>query len=78
MGQLKATIKFDSEEWKAFQAKARRNGTNASFLVRRFVELYMDGNLRLDDTYSLEKSPEYSELHERLAAIERVVQCDRV
>ena len=40
-----ATFRTDDETWESFQAKAKRNGTNASALLQRFVRDYLDDNL---------------------------------
>jgi hypothetical protein len=40
-----ATFRTDSDTWENFQAKAKRNGTNASALLQRFVRDYLDDNL---------------------------------
>lgn len=38
-----ATFRTDSDTWESFQAKAKRNGTNASSLLQRFLRDYLDG-----------------------------------
>ncbi len=40
-----ATFRTDDETWDSFQAKAKRNGTNASALLQRFVRDYLDDKL---------------------------------
>ena len=40
-----ATVRTDDETWDSFQAKAKRNGTNASALLQRFVRDYLDDKL---------------------------------
>ena len=40
-----ATFRTDDETWESFQAKAKRNGTNASALLQRFVRDYLDDKL---------------------------------
>ena len=40
-----ATFREDSVVWAKFQAKAKRNNTNASALLQRFVRDYLDDNL---------------------------------
>ena len=40
-----ATFRTDGETWDSFQAKAKRNGTNASALLQRFVRDYLDDKL---------------------------------
>lgn len=40
-----ATFRADSETWENFQAKAKRNGTNASSLLQRFLRDYLDGSI---------------------------------
>ena len=49
--RLLATFREDSVVWAKFQAKAKRNNTNASALLQRFVRDYLDDNLdnRLDN-----------------------------
>lgn len=49
-----ATFRTDSETWENFQAKAKRNGTNASSLLQRFLRDYLDGSIdsRIDDKSS--------------------------
>lgn len=46
-----ATFRTDSDTWESFQAKAKRNGTNASSLLQRFLRDYLDGSIdsRIDD-----------------------------
>jgi hypothetical protein len=46
-----ATFRTDDETWDSFQAKAKRNGTNASALLQRFVRDYLDDKLvsRIDN-----------------------------
>jgi SpoVK/Ycf46/Vps4 family AAA+-type ATPase len=40
-----ATFRTDDETWDSFQSKAKRNGTNASALLQRFVRDYLDDKL---------------------------------
>jgi len=46
-----ATFRTDSETWESFQAKAKRNGTNASSLLQRFLRDYLDDSIdsRIDN-----------------------------
>ena len=68
--QCLATVRMDRDDWRDFKARARKRGTNASALVKRFIQLYMDGELKLDATHQLEPS-EWGEVQARLAAIEQ-------
>jgi hypothetical protein len=45
MASKLATFRTDDETWDSFQAKAKRNGTNASALLQRFVRDYLDDKL---------------------------------
>jgi len=40
-----ATFRTDDKIWQSFQDKAKANGTNASALLQRFVQNYLDGNI---------------------------------
>ena len=40
-----ATFRTDTDTWESFQAKAKRNGTNASALLQRYLRDYLDDKL---------------------------------
>lgn len=46
-----ATFRTDSKTWEDFQAKAKRNGANASSLLQRFLRDYLDDSIdiRIDN-----------------------------
>jgi len=40
-----ATFKIQGDQWAAFIAKATESGTNASALLKMFVDGYLDGSI---------------------------------
>lgn len=83
-----ATFRCDSEVWEAFKAKAGENDTNASVLLKSFVQAYLDGRIdikpygNLDAGINLDErieavldrlvKPEMQELRDRLGKLSAV------
>ena len=40
-----ATFKIDSDRWESFKAKAQGDNTNASELLKRFIDAYLQGSI---------------------------------
>ena len=66
-----ATFKIDGDEWQAFKARARTQGTNASALIKRFIQLYMDGEIKFDSAHQLEQLLQHAEVLQRIATLEQ-------
>ncbi|HEY9662330.1 MAG TPA: ribbon-helix-helix protein, CopG family [Allocoleopsis sp.] len=47
------TFKIDDDLWKHFQEKAKADGSNASALIKQFIQRYLAEEISINDSRSL-------------------------
>ncbi len=49
-----ATFKIDKPQWETFQEKAKATGSNASAVLKDFIDAYLDGRIDLKQDGSID------------------------
>ncbi|MGG6266218.1 hypothetical protein ACQ4M3_05185 [Leptolyngbya sp. AN03gr2] len=70
-----ATFKCDAELWEAFKSKAAENNTNASALLKEFIQAFLQGDIQIKPDGSIDTA---AALDERISGIVDQLVNDRL